>query len=242
MASSNGAMCGEKISTGGGSRLRNLLEIAIAYGLILLVIWTPRPWQTYLWWTAAAGVASITCISFDGFQAMGLRATNFGRSLWIVGAALLVAGAAVLVALRLHTLHLPGTPLAFALTYCAYAIWCGVQQFLLQAFFLQRILRLIPYRVRAVLAAAVVFAAAHLPSPILTPLTLVWGIASSLIFLRYRNLYSLALAHAILGITIAMTIPGPVDHNMRVGLGYLMYNPHQHGHRPYPVEHPLPKP
>jgi len=229
-------------STGRRSRLRNLLEIVVAYLLILLVIWTPRPWQRYLWWIAAAAVAAILSISFDGLQAMGLRAANFGRSSWIVGAALLVAGAAVLIASRLHTLHVPGTPLAFVLTYFAYAIWCGVQQFLLQAFFLLRLLRLIPRPARAALAAAGIFAAAHLPNPVLTPLTLMWGIASCLIFLRYRNLYSLALAHAILGITIAMTIPGPVDHNMRVGLGYLMYSPHQHAHRPYLYEHLLTKP
>ena len=39
------------------------------------------------------------------------------------------------------------------------------------------------------------------------------------------------MAHAILGITIAITVPGPVDHNMRVGLGYLTYNPHKFTHR-----------
>jgi hypothetical protein len=36
--------------------------------------------------------------------------------------------------------------------------------------------------------------------------------------------YPLALAHAVLGITVAITIPGPVVHNMRVGLGYLRYH------------------
>jgi hypothetical protein len=48
-------------------------------------------------------------------------------------------------------------------------------------------------------------------------------LASCLLFLRYRNLYPLALAHTILGITVAITVPGPVVHNMRVGLGYLTY-------------------
>jgi hypothetical protein len=44
------------------------------------------------------------------------------------------------------------------------------------------------------------------------------------VFLRCRNVYPLAMAHAILGITVAVTIPGPVVHNMRVGLGYLRYH------------------
>jgi membrane protease YdiL (CAAX protease family) len=77
-----------------------------------------------------------------------------------------------------------------------------------------------------VLVAAGIFSAAHLPNPVLTPITLIWGLTACIVFLRYRNVYPLAAAHAILGITVAITIPGPVMHNMRVGLGYLTY----HGH------------
>lgn len=219
-------------------RARDVVEIAVAYGLIMLVIWTPRPWQRFLWWLAAASVVLITCISFDGLKAMGLRTANFGRSLWIVAVALLLAGIAVLVAANLHTLRLPPGVIAFIETYCAYAVWSGVQQFLLQCFFLLRFLRLIPNPRLAALAAAALFATAHLPSLILVPVTFIWGCAACLLFLRYRNLYPLALAHAILGIAIALTIPGPVDHNMRVGLGYLRYG---HRHRPA-VLPPVPAP
>jgi len=135
---------------------------------------------------------------------------------------------AVVVAARLHTLHVPGSLILFVETYWAYALWAGVQQFLLQCFFLSRLLRLLPNATVAAAAAAAIFALAHLPSPILTSVTLIWGFAACMLFLRYRNLYSLAAAHAILGITIAITVPGPVDHNMRVGLGYLRYG---HTHR-----------
>ena len=38
------------------------------------------------------------------------------------------------------------------------------------------------------------------------------------------------IAHAILGITVAITIPGPVVHNMRVGLGYVTYSLHMQAH------------
>jgi hypothetical protein len=232
----------ERVAPKGRSRTRDALEIAVCYGLILLVIWTPRPWQRWLWMVAVAAVIVITCISFDGFKAMGLRRTNFLRSLWIPAAALLISGAAVAIAGRLGTLHLPGSILAFFMTYCAYAIWSGVQQFLLQGVFLLRFLRLIPHRTLAALTAAALFAAAHLPNPILTPITLLWGTAACLLFVRYRNVFTLAIAHAIFGISVALTIPGPVDHNMRVGLGYLTYTHHRHGSRPYPLSHPLPKP
>ena len=228
MAEPGAASSGRENSAAGRSKRRALIEIAIAYGLIMLVIWTPHPWQTLLWWVAVAAVVIITCISFDGLKAMGLRTANFFRSLWVVGMALAIAVAAALLATRLHTLRLPGSPLLFIKMYWAYALWSGVQQFLLQCFFLARLLRVFPRPRQAAVAAASLFALAHLPSPILASATIVWGIASCLIFLRYRNLYPLAIAHAIFGIAIAITIPGRVDHNMRVGLGYLIYGREHH--------------
>ena len=216
------------------SRRSVLLELWLAYLLILVVIWTPRPEQKILWWVAAAAVVVCTIRSFDGTAAMGLRGSGFLRSLWVVGIALALCGLAVLVALHFNTLHLPaGGAWGFLKNYWAYAVWALAQQFLLQAFFLLRFLRLIRRERLAALAATVIFAVAHLPNPILTAVTLLWGGAACLIFLRYRNLYTLALAHAIFGITISLTVPGPVDHNMRVGLSYLNYH-HGHQHLPQP--------
>ena len=75
------------------SKPRVILELAVTYAMILTVCWTPRPWQRLLWWVAAASVVLFTSISFEGLQAMGVRKTNFLRSLWVVGAALLLATA-----------------------------------------------------------------------------------------------------------------------------------------------------
>lgn len=214
---------------GSRSKRRVLTEIAVAYGLILTVIWTPRPWQRGLWWIAAAGVIVITSLSWDGARPMGLRPAKFFSSAWIVGAALVTAGIVIAVSAKLHTLRLPFGPILFIESYFAYAIWALAQQFLLQSFFLLRFTRIFSSSLWAAIAAAAIFALAHLPNPILTPITLIWGIAACLLFMRYRNLYPLAIAHAIFGITIAITVPGPVDHNMRVGLGYLTYS--HRGHR-----------
>ena len=96
------------------SKRRDAIEIAVAYGLIMTVEWTPRPLQRVLWMVAAVGLALIVWRSFDGWQAMGFRAANFGRSLWIVAAALLLAAAAIVVAARMHTLHVPDGVLAFS--------------------------------------------------------------------------------------------------------------------------------
>ena len=218
---------------------RDWVEIAAAYALIMSVIWTGRPLQRFLWVVAAAGVVFIVWRSFDGWKAMGFTVTNFNRALWIVGAAIVLAVVAVAVAARMHTLHLPpGGPITFIAAYIAYAIWSGVQQFLLQGFFLLRFLRVMRSATVAAFAAAALFGAAHLPNPILTPITLIWGVAACLLFLRYRNIYPLMIAHAILGITVAITIPGPVDHNMRVGLSYLTYNPYRHSRHFQPLPQP----
>ena len=61
-------------------------------------------------------------------------------------------------------------------------------------------------------------------------MTLLWGLAACLVFLKFRNIWPLAMAHAIFGICVAITIPGPVVHNMRVGLGYLTYRAPRHLH------------
>ncbi|HLI04059.1 MAG TPA: CPBP family intramembrane glutamic endopeptidase [Terracidiphilus sp.] len=209
------------------SRRRDIAEIAIAYGLILTVIWTPRPLQQMLWWAAVAVIAAIMAVSFDGLRTMGLRTSNFFGSFWVVGAALAISAAAVLIAARLHTLRQPENTRLLIEAFWLYAIWSGVQQFLLQCFFLSRLLRLLPGPRQAAFTAALLFAIAHLPNPILSILTIIWGTLACLIFLRYRNLYPLAIAHAILGITIAVSVPGHVDHNMRVGLGYLKYHRRQ---------------
>lgn len=230
MRENNSTVFVQASSVAAGRKRRDLVELCLGYGLIVVVIWTPRPLQTVLYFITIAVLVAMFWRSFEGWAAMGLRAANFLRSLWIVGVASLLAAAAVLFAIRLNTLHVPDGPVLFLKTYWGYAVWSFVQQILLLDFFLSRFLRLLPGKISAVLATAGIFALAHLPNPVLTPLTLLWGVAACLLFLRYRNLYPLAIAHAIFGICIAITIPGPVSHHMRVGLGYLQYR--QHAHHP----------
>ncbi len=204
-------------------RRRDLLEVAIVYGMVLLIFWTPRPWTDLLLVVAAASILAITLDSFDGLQPMGLCRANLFRSLWAVAAALAIAALAVMLAGRFHTLHVSGSSASFAEHFCAYALWACIQQVVLQCFFLSRLLRLLGDATSAAAMAATLFAFAHLPSPVLTLITLFCGLAACLFFLHYRNLYPLVIAHAILGISIAITFPASMLHNMRVGLSYLTW-------------------
>jgi membrane protease YdiL (CAAX protease family) len=162
---------------------------------------------------------------------MGLSASNLVGSSWIIAAAGAVAAVAVLFASRLGTLHAPPNPILFLQRFAGYILFACIQQFLLQDFFFLRLLQLLKRPGTAIFAAAAIFSLAHLPNPILTVLTFVWGLAASAWFLRYRSLYTLAVAHVILGTALAVSVPGPTVHNMRVGLGYLTYRPpHIHHH------------
>jgi len=226
-SSSTAAAVGE--STSHSDRIRALFELATAYLLILAVIWTPRPWQARIYFVAAAFIVWATWRSWAGASAMGWGGRNLLRSAWIVGAAALVSAVAIASAARFGTLHAPPAPALFVERFVGYIIFACIQQFLLQDFFLLRLLAAGLTTRKAVFAAATIFAVAHLPSPILAILTCIWGLVATAWFLRHRSLYALAVAHMILGVTLAICIPGPTIRNMRVGLSFLTYRaPHAH--------------
>ena len=214
----------------GRSQTRDIVELVVGYVLIVGVVWTPRPEQRWVYFGAVAWFLVSTVISFPGWSTMGCRITGFRRSLWVVGVALALAFTATTLASELHTLHHPGAPAQWVKAFGGYTIWAFMQQFLLQGYFLVRLLRVMPNKQWAVLTAATVFALIHLPNPILTPVTLLWGLLACFVFLQSRNIYPLAIAHAIFGICVTITVPATMHHNMRVGLGYLTYTPPRNLH------------
>lgn len=215
------------------SRLRDLLELISAYSLILAVLWTPMPVQRIFYWLAILAVVGITVLRREKLQSLGLTPAGPRRSLWIVAVAVGLAGLAVIAASYFGTLH--GLPrighLSMRTRVIGYLIWSFVQEFLLQVFVLMRLMRLLPKRSLAIAVAALLFAIAHIPNPVLIGLTLLWALIACPLFLRYRNLYALGLAHGILGLCVAITVPDALHHHMRVGLGYLRYQSHHHTQR-----------
>jgi membrane protease YdiL (CAAX protease family) len=210
-------------------RLRDLLELASGYGLILAVIWTPMPLQRILYWLTFVWIIGLTILRHRSLQSLGLAPAGTLRSLWIVATAMVLTIVAVLIAKQLGTFHPLFGNLPLGLHIWGYLVWAFLQEFMMQIYVLTRLLRLLPRRSLAVSIAALLFAVAHIPNPVLVGLTLIWGFIACVLFLRYRNLYSLALAHAILGICVAITVPDAIHHHMRVGLGYLRYHQHRPG-------------
>jgi hypothetical protein len=213
------------------SRERALIEVCVGYLLILIVLWVPRPWQRLLACLPVLWIAGATWLSCPSATALGLRTANLLRSFWIVGVAASLCVITIFVASHSRTIHKPLSVGSFIGSYIGYILGAFMQQFLMMDFFLLRLLRVLPPPKYAVVVTAGIFTLAHLPNPVLTPLTLLWGLVGCWHFLRYRNLYTLAVAHAILGITVAMSVPGSITHGMRVGRGYFIYRQHHFHHR-----------
>ena len=196
-------------------------ELAIGYALILAVIWTARPLQRWLYWAAIAWFALVIIRSFPGWKAMGCCAAGFWRSPWVVGVAMILAATAVAFASSLHTLHHPNGVLQWVLAFGGYTVWSLRSNSCCRAIFWCASRAWFRVRLWAAAIAATIFALAHLPNPILTPITLIWGLAACLVFLKAATFGALAMAHAIFGICVAITVPASALHNMRVGRGYL---------------------
>ena len=201
--------------------LRDLLELFLGYGLIVLILWLPETPQRILSPIALIFTLAIVLARRPTLTDLGLTCRGLVRSLWILPAALLLALASVFVAKQIGTLH-PLYKGDFKHV-TGYILWTLYQQFLLNDYFMPRLTRLLPSENAAVVVAALLFALAHLPNLPLTAATLLWGAISCALFRRYHNLYALGLAQGLLGLCFAICVPDSINHHLRVGLGYLHY-------------------
>ena len=211
------------------SRWFDFAELLVAYGLILAVIWTSGSEQRALYWTAFAWIAITAWLRRNQTRPIGLGIRGLWPSLWIIPAAIVLFLLGIGIADRVHTLHELYGPLPVIQHVAEYSLWSLMQQFILQVYVLLRLLRLGLRRAPAIAIAALMFAAAHIPNPVLVPAALLWAAICCWLYLRYRNLYSIAVAHALLGMCLAFCVPNSINHHMRVGLGYLRYRQY---HRP----------
>ncbi len=210
---------------------RDIVELSVGYALILIAVWTPLHVQRIVFWIAFSWIMSTVLLARNDRDSLGLGFSGLHRSFWLVGVALVLASLDLLVSFRFSVLHPLYGPVPMGRHMWGYMIWAFMQQFVLQDFFLLRLIRVFPSRGAAVFTAAALFATAHIPNPLLTLVTMAWGIAACAIFLKYRNLYVLGFVHGLLGLCIAVSVPNAVHHHMRVGLGYLRYNAEQHTSR-----------
>jgi membrane protease YdiL (CAAX protease family) len=203
------------------SRARDLTELIFGYGFIVGVIWTPEHLQRFLSPVALVLTLTVVLAQRKNANELGVGSRGLLSSLWILIAAIGLALVSVAIASKIGTLH----PLYKGdYTHIAgYVLWTIYQQFLLQDYFMDRLLRLMRSESAAMSLAGTLFAAAHLPNLVLTAATLVWGILSCALFRRHRNIWALGLAQGVLGLCFAICVPDSLHHHLRVGLGYLRY-------------------
>jgi len=199
------------------------LQIAFAYGLLEAALWTPPGRLDLVWMILTAGF--ILVMAFRGpysAREMGVTLPSAKASVWIVGAGLILAATlwscAALTGADAAPTH--AMPLRTA---WQYAIWAFLQQFMLQSFFFVRLESLLGSR-RAVLATTILFAAAHIPNPILMTGTLFAGFFFCEMFRRYRNIFPLGVVHVILGLAMAASVSDALLHHMRVGIGFVQFH------------------
>jgi hypothetical protein len=204
------------------SRRRDLLELILGYGLIVGIIWSPERAQAILSPVALVVTMFVVLLRRPSRDDLGFGTRGLIWSLWIFPAAIALTLLSVFIAAKIGTLHPLYKPDAPHVV--GYVLWTIYQQFLLQDYFMDRLLRLGLSPSAAVFLAGVLFSAAHLPSPLLAAATLVWGIISCALFRRYHNLWMLGLAQGLLGLCFAVCVPDALHHHLRVGLGYLRYH------------------
>jgi hypothetical protein len=203
------------------SRTRDLVELIFGYSMIVGIIWTPERLQRVLSPVALVLTLLVVLAHRHNRDELGLGARDFVRSLWILPAAAGLAALIIFAAAKIGTLH-PLYKADFA-HISGYVLWTIYQQFLLQDYFMDRLLRLVSGEAAAVTLAGTLFAAAHLPNLVLAAATLLWGIVSCALFRRYHNLWALGLAQGLLGLCFAVCVPDALHHHLRVGLGFLRY-------------------
>lgn len=201
------------------------LQVLSVYASLEAALWTAGLVQVcFIALTAALAVAWGVSGS-SRWQDLGLAPVPIRRGWWLVPVGAAVGGLILLGAWRWHTLRPPGGLLAACLGVVLSLIWALLQQFLAQSFFFLRLEQLLRGGRRAVIATALLFASTHIPNPVLVPVTLVGGLVLSEVFRRHRTLYPLAVAHALVALALAISIPESVLHDMRVGIGYFRFHP-----------------
>lgn len=198
-------------------------QVLLVYAALEGALWTAGAVQGFFIALTVTLTIAWTFSERHPWPDLGLNPASMRRGWWIAPVGAAVAGLVLLAAWRWHTLRPPAGGTEVVANVVLSLVWAFAQQFLLQSFFFLHLEYLLRSGRRAVIAAALLFSSAHVPNPVLVPVTLVGGLILSEVFRRHRTLYPLALAHALVALALAISVPETVLHDMRVGLGYIRY-------------------
>ncbi len=198
-------------------------QIVIAFLFMEFALWTGNMAVRNRWVAiAAVTIIALALVDRPSLDRLGLRLPT------TLGAGLVIMISLGMAALMVGMVSWAGGDIPANPTWpnmhlaWQYLVWALVQEFILQSFFFTRCEELFGSHA-AVWITATLFAAAHLPSPILTTFTLIAALFFCEMFRRYRSIYAIGMVHGLLGLTVSLTMPDSLLHHMRVGIGYLTY-------------------
>jgi hypothetical protein len=177
-------------------------------------------WVRPLWWSWSLLIPlALVVVSFIGHSesmeslGLSLRALAGAASAWRWWIASCAASLLALAWLETASIRV-------VYRWCGYACWCVLQQLLFQNMAYRRLRQGLGPSWTTSGIAGVLFAAAHIPNPILVPATFLWGTVSTRMFEARPSVPVLGVTQAILSAMLYVATPVALNGQFRVGPGY----------------------
>jgi len=194
-------------------------HLAEAFAFSLLVV--AYIWLRPLWWSWSLLIPlALVVVSFvwhsESFESLGLSLRAFAGAVaawrwWLAScAASLIALTWFETATTIHVIY----------RWCGYAVWCVLQQLLFQNMAYRRLRDGLGASWKTSSIAGAMFAAAHVPNPILVPATFLWGTVSTRLFEARPSVPVLGVTQALLSAMLYVLTPVALNGQFRVGPGY----------------------
>jgi membrane protease YdiL (CAAX protease family) len=198
----------------------------VPFSLTIVAIILSYTWIFEPTWTGTARAVPVALVVALAI-AHAIKTGDWGldpRALWpafwrallvtIVGVAIILLIGEVLD--TLHKRRAVGRSLLYLF------VWGAGQQFALQTVLLREASMWMS-RGAAVIVAAAVFGAIHLPNPFLAPITFAAALVWCRIYSRYPNIIPLAISHAIGTEAVRHAFDADMTGRLRIGYSYLQF-------------------
>src|SRR5581483_3646929 len=164
------------------------LQLATGYGILELALWTSGRNQVLASWSVAVWIMLSVVMQALKTTDMVIARAAFRRGLIALPLAALASFALILLGWMAGTLGPLHGESPVWLHALSYTVWAVFQQFMLQSFFYLTLEKLLESSNKATWITAGLFAAAHIPNPVLVPATFLAGLAFVRLFQRARNI------------------------------------------------------
>lgn len=207
-----------------GNRWAHLFWAMAVFAAIMVYIWWGRDYYRSRWMYLLFLLPMLAGNLYykEGLAEIGFNpALGFKRCFRDCGERLMgLAGLLLYLVLFVERREMTLVQAALGFSWCL--LWAFGQQYVLNGFFVNRLLGFYGGDEKETTAVAPLFAAtlfslAHLPNLFLMIVTFAGGLVCAKIFLKYRNLYFLAFAQAVISIELYWLVPDRISYGFRIG-------------------------